>query len=202
MTANSAVVLTDLAQEINQHDKSRRACEVKGVMHAIRMGELLIEAKKVAPHGAFRAWVQENTSVSQRMAQMYMRIAGDERIVEMIAREYETVSHLTLNQAIKLTRQHKAEDTCIEEINVVWKRMRDSQHEMAKGLAKVRESFEGDNETFKKWMIEAVGFSQSLAETAANLVGQEYDDEAWLDAFLTDLEAGNFPKCMQGDSAP
>ena len=56
MTANSAVVLTDLAQEINQHDKSRRACEVKGVMHAIRMGELLIEAKKVAPHGAFRAW--------------------------------------------------------------------------------------------------------------------------------------------------
>ena len=79
--------------------------------------------------------------------------------------------------------------------------MRDSQHEMAKGLAEVRESFEGDNETFTKWMIEEVGFSQSLAETAAGLVGQEFDEEAWTDALLTDLEAGNFPKCVQGDSA-
>ena len=202
MAANSAVVLADLAQEISQHEKSRRACEVKGIMHAIRMGELLIEAKKVAPHGAFRAWVQESTSVSQRMAQMYMKIAGDERIVEMIAREYETVSHLTLTQAVKLARQHKDLDAFIEEIKVIDKRRRDNQREMAIGLAEVHESFEGDDETFKKWMVEAVGFSQSLAEAAAGLVGQRYDDEAWFDALLADIEAGNFPRSMLGDSAP
>ncbi len=105
MTANSAVVLADLAQEINQHNKSKRACEVKGIMHVIRMGELLIEAKKVAPHGTFRDWVNENTTVSQRMAQMYMTIAGDERIVDQVAREYETVSHLSAHiSAIRSSR--------------------------------------------------------------------------------------------------
>ena len=171
-------------------------------MHAIRMGELLIEAKKVAPHGTFRAWVEANTSVSQRMAQMYMKVAGDRRIVDMIAHEYETVSHLTITQAVKLAQRHKAVDTLIEEIKVIWKRREDSTREIAKGLAEVQESFKGDNETFKKWMVEAVGFSQSYAETAAGLVGKEYDDEAWTDAILTDLEAGNFPKSMQGDLAP
>ena len=192
MTANSTIVLADLAQEINQHDKSRRACEVKGIMHTIRMGELLIEAKKVAPHGTFRAWVKENTSVSQRMAQMYMKIAGDRRIVEMITHEYETVSHLTITQAVKLVRQHKARDALIEEIKVINKRRQDNQREMAKLLAEARESFEGANETFKKWMVEAVGFSQDFAETVAGLVGKEYDDEAWLDALLTDILAGHW----------
>ena len=200
--SNSAIVLTDLAQEINQHEKSRRACEVKGIMHAIRMGELLIEAKKVAPHGTFRAWVEANTSVSQRMAQMYMKVAGDRRIVDMIAHEYETVSHLTLTQAVKLAQQHKAVETLVKEIKVIWKRVQADQREVANGLTEVHKSFEGNNEKFKKWMVEAVGYSKSLAETTAVLVGQEYDAEAWTDAILTDLEAGNFPKCMQGDSAP
>ncbi len=145
--SNSAIVLTDLAQEINQHEKSRRACEVKGIMHAIRMGELLIEAKKVAPHGTFRAWVEDNTSVSLRMAQMYMRIAGDRRIVDMVAHEYETVSHLTITQAVKLAQQHKAVETLVKEIKVIWKRVQADQREVANGLTEVHKSFEGDNVT-------------------------------------------------------
>ncbi len=105
MKSNSAPVLADLAQEINQHDKSRRACEVKGMMHGLRMGELLIEAKKVAPHGTFRAWVSENTTISQRMAQIYMTVARDERIAEMWVDEYETVSHLSAHiSAIRSSR--------------------------------------------------------------------------------------------------
>ena len=171
-------------------------------MHAIRMGELLIEAKKVAPHGTFRAWIKDNTSVSQRMAQMYMKIAGDERIVEMIVREYETVSHLTLTQAVKLAQQHKAVETLVKEIKVIWKRVQADQREVANGLTEVHKSFEGNDEKFKKWMVEAVGYSQNLAETTVGLVGKDYDDEAWLDALLEDLEAGNFPRSMQGDSAP
>ena len=199
MTANSAVVLDDLAQEINQHDKSKRACEVKGIMHTIRMGEILIEAKKVAPHGTFRDWVNENTTVSQRMAQMYMTVARNSQIVDMVASEYETISHLTLTQAVKLARQHKTLDAIAENIKGIDKRRQDSQRDMAAGLASARESFEGDGETFKKWMVEDVGFSQSFAETAAGLIGEEYDDGAWMDALLTDLEAGKFPaKLMEG----
>ena len=149
------------------------------------MGELLIEAKKVAPHGTFRTWVKENTSVSHRMAQMYMRIAGDRRIAEMIADEYETVSHLTLTQAVRLAQQHKSRDKWIEAIKVINKQRQGNQREMAKSLAEAHESFEGDDEAFRDWMVEEVGFSRSLAETAADLVGQEYDNEAWLEALLT-----------------
>ncbi len=193
MTANSAVVLADLAQEINQHNKSKRACEVKGLMHGIRMGELLIEAKKVAPHGTFRAWVNENTTVSQRMAQIYMTVARDERIVDAFADEYETVSHLTLTQAVKLARQHKDRDAWAEEINDLWKRREGSQRDMATHLADAHKCFKGDDGTFKKWLVEAVQFSPNLAETVLGLVGKDYDDDAWVDAFLTDMLAGNFP---------
>jgi hypothetical protein len=51
--SNSSTVLDDLAKEINEHDDAKRACEVKGVMHGIKIGQLLIEAKKVTPHGKF-----------------------------------------------------------------------------------------------------------------------------------------------------
>ena len=105
--SNSQPLLADLAQEINEHDKAKRACEVKGVMHFMKMGELLIEAKKIVPHGKFSAWVKENISVTPRTAQMYMRIAQDDRITESFIREYETVSHLTINKAVELSRQHK-----------------------------------------------------------------------------------------------
>ena len=62
MTSNSDVVLDDLAKEINEHDQARRAAEVKGMMHFIKIGELLNEAKKVVPHGQFMDWVKGNTT--------------------------------------------------------------------------------------------------------------------------------------------
>ncbi len=68
---------------------------------------------------------------------------------------------------------------------------------MAASLAEVRGLFEDDNERFKKWMVEAAGFSQFFAETSAGLIGKEYDDGAWFDALLADLEAGNFPANLQ-----
>jgi hypothetical protein len=51
--SNSGPVLADIAQEINEHDKARRACEVKGIMHALRIGQLLIEAKGKSCMAAF-----------------------------------------------------------------------------------------------------------------------------------------------------
>ncbi len=197
--ANSTAVLADLAREINQHDRSKRACEVKGVMHLLRMGELLIEAKKVAPHGTFRAWVKEKFTFSQRAAQIYMALARDKRIVGAFADEYETVSHLTLTQAVKLARRHKAFDERTKEIKDHWKRAKDNQRDMATTLAEAQKCFEGDTETFKKWLVEAVQFSPNFAETVLGLLGKDYDGDAWLDAFLTDIEAGTCPWVPQGD---
>jgi hypothetical protein len=88
MTSNSDAVLLSLAQEINNHDEARRACEVKGIMHACRIGQLLIEAKKVVLHGRFLDWVKEHTAVTPRMCQIYMKIARSEHLTWRIEHEY------------------------------------------------------------------------------------------------------------------
>lgn len=43
---------------------------------ARRCGELLLFAKGEIPHGEWLAWLKNNTTVSERMAQRYMRLAS------------------------------------------------------------------------------------------------------------------------------
>lgn len=43
--------------------------------HAIRAGELLIEAKELVPHGAWQRWLSEHFRGSERTAQGYMQLA-------------------------------------------------------------------------------------------------------------------------------
>jgi hypothetical protein len=117
MTSNSGQALAALAQEINEHDEARRACEVKGVMHACRIGQLLIQAKRITPHGGFLDWLKASTAVTPRMCQMYMAIARDHRLTEQIELEYETVSHLTIAKAVKLAREHQSLEQHAAEIN-------------------------------------------------------------------------------------
>jgi transposase len=107
--SNSRRVVDDLAKEINERDAAWRACEVKGVMHAIKVGQLLIEAKKVKPHGESNPLGEAEHRVTQLMAQMYMKIAGDTKIVETAEREYETVSHCD---------NRKAFQACIDQVLV------------------------------------------------------------------------------------
>src|SRR5262249_3847317 len=46
------------------------------VQHAVRAGELLLEAKRIhGQHGQWTSWLQENIDFSDRLAQAYMRLA-------------------------------------------------------------------------------------------------------------------------------
>jgi Protein of unknown function (DUF3102) len=68
------VELVILAEQINTE---HRACEVavaSAVEHAIRCGELLVEAKREASHGNWLPWLQENFEGSHDTAQVYMRL--------------------------------------------------------------------------------------------------------------------------------
>lgn len=189
---NSATILVGLAEEINAHEDARRACEVKGVMHAIRIGQLLQEAKSVTAHGRFMSWVESNTKVSQRMAQHYMTIAGDERIVEMVEREYETVSHLTVRKAIELAGRHKREEKLVERIKTKWAEAAEHRRNLAHCLGEAREQhFKGEDEAFTAWMRQA-GLGKTIAERAPELLDRDYDDEAWLEAMLTDIASGSY----------
>jgi hypothetical protein len=188
--SNSETILSDLAQRINEHDSSRRACEVKSVMHAMRIGQLLLEAKEVTPHGQFLKWAEANTTVTPRMCQMYMRIAGSDRIRGMVEGEYETVSHLTIAKAVKLAREEKKLDEirkqCAAEINEGWAQLQKSLKVFADHLRIVRGTFPDDDEAFIRFQIDRAGLSEDLAHKLPDLLDGEYDEQAWLDAFLTD----------------
>jgi hypothetical protein len=187
---NSAAVLVGLAAEINAHADAQRACEIKGVMHALRIGQLLQEAKKITPHGRFMAWVKKNTSVSQRMAQHYLSIAGDERIVEMIEHEYETVSHLTVRKAVELAGKHKRKEKAFERLKAKWDEAAGTRREFARALGECREQhFKGKDEEFKSWLIENAGVGEETAKRVPALLDRAYDDEAWTAAMLVDIEA-------------
>jgi hypothetical protein len=71
----AGVVPPTLAEQINAE---HRACEVavaSAVEHAIRAGEMLMEAKKQAGHGRWLPWLTENFEGSHDKAQVYMRLA-------------------------------------------------------------------------------------------------------------------------------
>lgn len=54
-------------------DRERRSA----VEHAIRAGDLLIEAKAQVRHGEWLPWLAENFPASERLAQSYMRLAAN-----------------------------------------------------------------------------------------------------------------------------
>ena len=66
-----------LAAAINgEHRRFEGALSGDVLHHAIKAGELLIEAKARCPHGNWQAWLEENFEGSVRTAQAYMREAG------------------------------------------------------------------------------------------------------------------------------
>jgi hypothetical protein len=195
--SNSDAVLSDLAREIEENEKSRRACEVKGLMHGMRIGQLLIEAKKVVPHGGFLDWVKGNTSVTPRMCQIYMKVAKNPRLQWAVEHQYETVSHLTLNQAVKLARQpkareDKARDQMARQIAAKWEASTETRKSFVRCLGEIRVAMadegSGDDE-FKSWLTENGVAREVLAEKIPDLIDRQADDDAWTVAMFADLVA-------------
>jgi hypothetical protein len=46
-----------------------------GLRHPIAAGELLIEARRLQPHGGWLRWLEANCQIPERTAQAYMRLA-------------------------------------------------------------------------------------------------------------------------------
>jgi N6-adenosine-specific RNA methylase IME4 len=71
----------------------------RGIDHAIRAGELLVEARALVNHGEWLPWVEKHCAISVRMAQNYMRIAKNKSEIEAKA---QSISYLTIPDALKL----------------------------------------------------------------------------------------------------
>jgi hypothetical protein len=58
------------------HDAVRRSLG-DALRHATEAGRLLLEAKSAVGHGGWLPWLKENCGLSERTAQVYMRLARE-----------------------------------------------------------------------------------------------------------------------------
>jgi hypothetical protein len=86
-----------LAADIKAAVADARRHASQSVAAAIRVGEYLIEAKRLVKHGEWLPWLTVHVDISDRMARHYMRLAKHK---EMINPKSETVPDLTLRGAI------------------------------------------------------------------------------------------------------
>lgn len=93
--------LAQLAKRINaEHRECGRAMK-RGLLHALRAGELLIEAKDTVKHGQWLTWLADHCpKVNERLAQKYMQVARDFPLLE--AANAARVADLSFREALRL----------------------------------------------------------------------------------------------------
>src|ERR1700730_4774068 len=92
--------LVDLAARIKTEHKATSDALNSSVEHSIKAGELLLEAKAQLKHGQWLPWLSEHCELSERSAQLYIRIAKNRTTIEKQIRN--GVADLSLNQAAAL----------------------------------------------------------------------------------------------------
>lgn len=83
--------LDEIAKGINAAHDNVHAALKQGAHAAMEAGRLLCKAKELVPHGQWRDWLSNNTTQSERTAQLYMQFArkvdaiGDEEQAQRVA---------------------------------------------------------------------------------------------------------------------
>jgi hypothetical protein len=99
-TSNS---LIDLADRIDAEHAAAVGALASWLDHAIKAGELLIEAKAKVAHGQWTDWVRDHCTVGVRMAQIYMQLVKYKHNLEDA--KAKRISHLSMYDAIDLVRR-------------------------------------------------------------------------------------------------
>lgn len=98
--STQTAIAPDLIRQINEaHSNCERAAQ-SAVGHAVRCGELLLQAKAAVPHGEWLVWLAENTQVNERTAQLYMRLARE--LPKLDPSKAQRVADLPLREALRL----------------------------------------------------------------------------------------------------
>jgi Protein of unknown function (DUF3102) len=89
--------LPDLAAEITREHELCEGSYRTALAHALKIGELLIDAKAQLSHGEWLPWVGEHTPLSARSAQAYMQLAAEPNA--------QATAHLTIEAALHAIAQ-------------------------------------------------------------------------------------------------
>jgi hypothetical protein len=90
--------LADLAARIKVEHTAIADALKDSLRHAIVAGELLIEAKAQVLHGQWLPWLKDHCCISERTAQLYMRVAKNRADIEAKLAE-DAAGDLTLSEA-------------------------------------------------------------------------------------------------------
>jgi hypothetical protein len=115
--------LVDLAARIRHEHEATSAALKSSVAHAMAAGDLLLEAKTQVPHGQWLPWLKEHCLISERTAQLYMRVATNRTQIEA---KTQHVADLTVRGAVALLTAPKgvekavlaAADSAIDELEI------------------------------------------------------------------------------------
>ena len=100
MTSKNLPALDDLAKTINEEHEACRQAMRSAVDHAVRAGELLIEAKSGIAHGEWGEWIGTNCCFSDRTARAYMRLAKE--LPKLDDEKRQRVAEMPLREALTL----------------------------------------------------------------------------------------------------
>jgi hypothetical protein len=100
--------LEQVAGELHQEHLAAERDVRSAVAHAIRAGNLLLEAKGIVTHGFFGVWLTNNFKGGPRTAQNYMRLARD---AATDPANTQRVSHSTVRGALQAIARRKRSTT-------------------------------------------------------------------------------------------
>ena len=77
-------------------------------MHAMAAGDLLIEAKAQLKHGQWLPWLAKHCVISERTAQLYVKLAKKRTTIEK--EQIRNVADLTLNGGTRFIGSNNYQD--------------------------------------------------------------------------------------------
>jgi hypothetical protein len=98
----------ELAKRIRSEHKAAQTAMCHAVAHALKVGDLLIQAKAAVPSGTWHRWLRTHCELSKRTALRYVQLAQHRAEIEhKIAGE----QHLSVRAAQRLISKPKSETT-------------------------------------------------------------------------------------------
>lgn len=115
----SMLSLDTLAHEINdEHSRCELALR-RGLTHALRAGELLIQAKALCEYGTWLPWLRDNFTGSTRTAEAYMRVARDwPRLAEANPQRAANLSYRAVVKLLATPHEGGLGDDPLEDMQV------------------------------------------------------------------------------------
>jgi hypothetical protein len=102
------VVIRDLASQIRSEHLAVKEAVRNSFEHAIKCGDLLLEAKAKVAHGKWLPWLESECGINERTAQRHMRVARHRLEIET---KSDTVTDLTLTSALQVIEASEASDS-------------------------------------------------------------------------------------------